>query len=556
MPSSAQQQLKQRAISFEAAYEYLVDTTGSLNQDLLDVDLIATFFRKVRDRQPLPPVIPLLFWRNCYYLGSPVDVPPELIQPLSDRLGAEVQIISISRKSYLDWFRLRNRHPKSMDASSMLDPLTGEVLQEELFETTQLYLSQVDNQIERIQTIITDALRNRASDIHLEPTATGLRIRYRIDGLLRQAACLPVEFNQTVISAVKVMCGMDPAQRRIPQDGRMSQKYAVAQQQNRGLDIRVNTLPCEGGESAVLRLLPQKTSFSQIEEIGFSPETCAIYKGWLEQPQGIIIFTGPTGSGKTSTLYASLQSLAQESAKIITIENPVEYVLPAITQTQVNAKAEMTFAKGLEAILRQDPDIIMVGEIRNSETAEIAIQAAMTGHLVLTTLHTNDAIGVIPRLRDLGVDPGLMSDALLGVVAQRLVRRVCPHCGAPHKPMEAELEALGMQREATEVHRWRSGRGCASCFQTGYLGREAVIELLDVDETVRHLIHEGTLPQVYRHLHANNFYSFQRAAISKVMEGITTVAEVRRVLPRSALQRKGAISKPEESMRLLSAVFG
>jgi general secretion pathway protein E/type IV pilus assembly protein PilB len=288
----------------------------------------------------------------------------------------------------------------------------------------------------------------------------------------------------------------------------------------------------------VIRLLPQRNPFSGLADLGFSPKKLDIYKSWLLQPQGMIILTGPTGSGKTSTLYNSLQAVATENVNVVTVEDPVEYVLPRITQTQVQEAAGMTFAAGLRAILRQDPDIIMVGEIRDSETAETAIRAALTGHLVLTTLHTNDAVSAIPRLKDIGPDPGLVSDALLGIVAQRLVRKVCPHCCEPYTPTESDLRKLGVELEEANPSAWHRGRGCQACFNSGYLGREAIVELLNVDDTVRQLIYEGTITQLHRYLSQINFDSFRLAAIEKVTTGLTTLTEVLRVLPHSALCRK------------------
>ncbi|MBD2020735.1 type II/IV secretion system protein, partial [Leptolyngbya sp. FACHB-36] len=330
----------------------------------------------------------------------------------------------------------------------------------------------------------------------------------------------------------------------------------VADQQEQGLDLRVSTIPCvsgiqgEPGEKAVLRLLRQKNTFSTIDDLGFSDRAREIYKGWLKEPQGIIILTGPTGSGKTSTLYTSLQAISTESVNIVTVEDPVEYVLPGITQIQVNETAGMTFAAGLRAILRQDPDIIMLGEIRDSETAETAIRAALTGHLVLTTLHTNDAIGAIPRLKDVGPDPGLISDSLLGVMAQRLVRRICPHCAEPHTPNATELKLLGLRSEDVDSSKWRIGRGCSHCFNSGYLGREAIIELLHVDDGVRQLIYEGTMTQLQRYLSETAFESFRMAAIEKVQQGITTVEEVRRVLPNNVFVRKAPAENGLASIRL------
>ncbi|XGV94467.1 MAG: ATPase, T2SS/T4P/T4SS family [Leptolyngbya sp. BL-A-14] len=396
-------------------------------------------------------------------------------------------------------------------------------------------LAHADNQIAQIKAILANAVRNRVSDIHLEPSTEGLRVRYRIDGILRNVTTLPFDVSRRTIVALKVMADMDISESRRPQDARISEQYTSESAANLDLDLRVSTLPCVGGEKAVIRLLPRQNPFTHMDALGFTEKALSLYKSWLQQPQGMIIFTGPTGSGKTSTLYTSLQTIATEHVNVVTVEDPVEYILPSITQTQVNEAAGMTFAAGLRAILRQDPDIIMVGEIRDGETAETAVRAALTGHLVLTTLHTNDAVGAIPRLRDVGPDPGLISDALLGVVAQRLVRRVCSHCAEPYTPTESDLSILGLSLAEAKPHAWRHGRGCSHCYQSGYVGREAIIELLHVDATIRQLIYEGSLSALMAHLNQSEFDSFRKAAIAKVTSGVTTIAEIRRVLPASKL---------------------
>jgi len=535
---TAWQQLVNQEITCEFALNLLVDNRGILNLDQLDPQVSTRFFRQVSNRSDLPAVIPLLLWRGCYYLGSPISLTPEAIQNLCDRTLTEIKIISIAQKSYRAWHLSQTYNGNSITSTSIVNPITGESEPEDITETTELYLKKADNQITRIKTIISGALRNRASDIHLEPTPEGLRVRYRIDGILRDITTLPADISRPCIVALKVMSNMDIAESRRPQDGRIGENYTSGDETDLGLDMRVSTLPCVGGEKAVIRLLPRQNPFSGLPDLGFSPKKLDIYKNWLQQPQGMVILTGPTGSGKTSTLYNSLQFVATENVNVVTVEDPVEYVLSRITQTQVHEAAGMTLAAGLRAILRQDPDIIMLGEIRDNETAETAIRAALTGHLVLTTLHTNDAVSAIPRLKDIGPDPGLVSDALLGIVAQRLVRRICPHCAEPYTPTETDLRKLGVSMEEANPKAWRQGKGCSKCFNSGYLGREAIVELLNVDDTVRQLIYEGTMTQLHRYLQEVDFDSFRMAAIEKVTQGITTLTEILRVLPHSALSRK------------------
>ncbi len=535
---SVWKQLKNRHISRDEALHLLVDDSGMVTLTLLDAEVSHRFFREFTDREKLPPVIPLLLWQNCFYLGSPVDITTTTLKMMGDRTCTNIKIIPIADNSYRTWHRARQTNSQQLSAEPLINPITGEADAEDISAVTNELLANAADQIGRIKTLISGALRNRASDIHLEPTPDGLRVRYRIDGILRDVTMLPLEISRRAIVALKVMADMDISESRRPQDARIGENYATEQEANLGLDMRVSTLPCVGGEKAVIRLLPRQNPFTNMDELGFAAHTLAIYKNWLQQPQGMIIFTGPTGSGKTSTLYTSLQAVATEHVNVVTVEDPVEYILPRITQTQVHEPAGMTFAAGLRAILRQDPDIIMLGEIRDHETAETAVRAALTGHLVLTTLHTNDAVSAIPRLKDIGPDPGLLSDALLGIVAQRLVRRVCPHCAQPYSPTEADLRVLGLERDQAHPDQWRKGQGCAKCFNSGFLGREAIIELLNIDDTLRQIIYEGTMTQLNRYLSETNFDSFRVAAIAKITTGITTVEEILRVLPHSAMRRK------------------
>lgn len=531
---SAWQRLRQQEITCEEALKLLVDRKGSVNLTLLDPEVSQRFFREFPDRQSLPPLLPLLLWQSCYYLGSPVQIEQSVMDYLLDQTLCKIKILPISDKSYRTWYHTTRLDPNNINAEQLINPLTGQKEQENISEVTELFLTKAVDQISRIKTIISGALRNRASDIHLEPSKEGLRIRYRIDGVLRDITTLAPELQRRVIVALKVMSELDISDSRRPQDGRIGEQYRSGESASIGLDMRVSTLPCIMGEKAVIRLLPQQNPFDSLEDLGFTPPALILYRHWIQQPQGMIIFTGPTGSGKTSTLYTSLQAVATPQVNVTTVEDPVEYVLNRINQTPVNEKAGMTFAAGLRSILRQDPDVIMVGEIRDQETAETAVRAALTGHLVLTTLHTNDAISTIPRLKDIGPDPGLISDALLGIVAQRLVRRVCPHCSVPSTPDLDQLKRLGLPpNHPTEA--WRQGTGCEQCFESGFLGREAVIELLDVDDRVRQLIYQGTVTDLRQYLNRRGYISFRQAAIAKLDLGLTTPAEVFRVLPISAL---------------------
>jgi len=554
MAQSAWQQLRRHRIDCPTALSLLVDDTGIVNQTLLDPEVADRFFREFSNKQKLPPVLPLLLWRNCFYLGTPVTLSPDEIAQLRRHTLGEIKVIPIAQKSYTTWHYSRNYDPNKIRSTPLSNPITGFTTTEDLTETTEQFLDLAVDQIGRIKTLLSSALRNRVSDIHLEPTANdSLRVRYRIDGILREITTFPPTIARRVVVALKVMAKMDISESRRPQDGRIGEQYMTEQDSSK-LDLRVSTLPCVNGaienrEKVVIRLLPQDNPFSTLKDLGLSPTALSLYRTWLDQPQGIIILTGPTGSGKTSTLYTSLQAIARESVNVVTVENPVEYVLPGITQTQINDKAGMTFASGLRSILRQDPDIIMIGEIRDHETAETAIRAALTGHLVFTTLHTNDAIGAIPRLKDLGLDPGLVSDALLGIAAQRLVRRVCPHCAEPYTPSLQELNSLGLKPGQVSLEHCRKGKGCHVCFGSGYAGREAIVELLDVDETVQTLIYSGDLTQLKAYLYNNGFISFRESALEKVLTGLTTIAEVTRVLHRNALRSR---STPAPVLNLAS----
>jgi type II secretory ATPase GspE/PulE/Tfp pilus assembly ATPase PilB-like protein len=528
--ASALQKLNSKQITVREALRLIVDQEGIVNFEAIDSRVKEIFASKIASSGVLASVVPLLLYQNRFYLGSHRQLSPDCVRKLSDRLSCEIEMIAISQKSQLTY---QIQQTGSADGLSN-NPLDGNAGVMDISEVAAIQFAKVSegDRISCIKAIISLALQQRASDIHLEPKPDGLLMRLRIDGQMRSIQSFPTETGISIVSAIKVMCNMRLDEKRKPQDGRISQTDLSESMALAKLDMRVSTLPCVNGEKVVIRLLPQDTQTTLIEELGFRPDSLHIFQRWLKKPQGVIILTGPTGSGKTSTLYASLGIIATPDVNVSTIEDPIEYVMPSITQTQVNEAAGMTFAKGLRALLRQDPDIVMVGEIRDAETAEIVTHAARTGHLVLTTMHTNNAVSAIPRLHDLGVDSSSIKDTLVGIIAQRLVRKVCDRCAEPYVPKESELQLLGLSRSALRSQSWRKGQGCAECGQTGFFGREALVEMLEVDRNVKQFLHES--PE--RYLKSTNFHSFRNAAIDKIASGITTLDEVLRVLPEDALQ--------------------
>ncbi|MBU4532350.1 MAG: ATPase, T2SS/T4P/T4SS family [Eubacteriales bacterium] len=380
--------------------------------------------------------------------------------------------------------------------------------------------------VKLVNSIFLQAIDMNASDIHLEPQESGIRIRYRVDGVLREIAHLPRKIRPAVISRIKIMSEMDIAEKRVPQDGRIPLKAGT-----REIDLRVSTLPTTYGEKVVARLLDKSGMQNyRIEQLGFQPENLKKFRSALRNAYGMLLITGPTGSGKTTTLYAALNQINTIERNIVTVEDPVEYMLVGINQTQVNVKAGMTFAAGLRSILRQDPDVIMVGEIRDGETADIAMRAAITGHLVLSTLHTNDAAGCVGRLVDMGVEPFMVSASLLGVVAQRLVRRICTECKGSYQLPEHAPERQFMGLDATAPVTLYRGAGCTRCGNSGYKGRVAIHEVMMVSPALRPLISANKPADVLKQKAVEQgMITLKADGIYKVLEGITTVEGVMRV---------------------------
>src|SRR5581483_1191328 len=374
-----------------------------------------------------------------------------------------------------------------------------------------------------INALLSQAVREGASDIHVEPFETRSVVRYRIDGVLRDVIEPPQAAHGLIVSRVKIMARLDIAEKRMPQDGRITLRLA-----GRPVDVRVSTLPTAHGERVVMRLLDKQAGRLTLTAIGMSNDMLTVLNELIHQPHGILLVTGPTGSGKTTTLYAALSQLDTTRHNIMTVEDPIEYDLDGIGQTQVNPKIELSFARALRAILRQDPDIIMIGEIRDLETAQIAVQASLTGHLVLATLHTNDAVGAVTRLVDMGVEPFLVASSLIGVLAQRLVRRLCPQCRKPHAPDAAERRLL--QLSAEDDRQINMPVGCAECASSGYQGRTGVFELLTVDDALRTLIHDGASEERLRdHARHRGMHSIREDGLRWVLAGETSLDEVLRV---------------------------
>lgn len=373
--------------------------------------------------------------------------------------------------------------------------------------------------IKLVNLIIMQAVKDRASDIHIEPEEDVLKVRFRVDGVLHEMFSPPKHLESALLSRVKILSKIDISEKRKPQDGRFNIKI-----ENRNVDLRVSTFPTIYGENIVIRILDKGTVLVDLDKLGFSKDTKKQFEALIKRPHGIILVTGPTGSGKTTTLYSALTTIDSEEKNIITVEDPVEYHLGRIRQSQINPKAGLTFASGLRSILRQDPDIIMVGEIRDKETAEIAVQAALTGHLVFSTLHTNDASGALTRLVDMDVEPFLISSSVIGILAQRLVRVTCERCKQSYKPSEEVLKGLGIIDQVKELFR---GSGCKYCRDTGYKGRIGIFELLVINEEIKKLIvNKVSSDVIKKKAIERGMKTLRDDGLDKAVRGVTTADEI------------------------------
>ena len=456
------------------------------------------------------------------------DTPALALAEARRFLGVPVRFEPLSEDEFSALMQ-RTYEQGSIQAQQMMDDIGDDLdlnaIAQDLPEPEDLLESADEAPIIRlINALLAQGVKENASDIHIEPFEDRMTVRLRVDGVLREVLQPKRALAPMVISRLKVMARLDIAEKRLPQDGRISLRIG-----GRAVDVRVSTLPSAHGERVVMRLLDKQAGRLDLKHLGANPEELAALESLIHRPHGIILVTGPTGSGKTTTLYAVLSQLNDRKRNILTVEDPIEYHLDGIGQTQVNPKVDMSFARGLRAILRQDPDIVMVGEIRDLETVEIAVQASLTGHLVLSTLHTNTAVGAITRLRDMGVEPFLLSSSIIGVLAQRLLRRLCPDCKQAYTASAAELATLDIEPEPGQTITLYRPKGCKACSHQGYRGRAGIFELVTVDDKMQELIHDGAAEHELER-HARTFSrSIRQNAQDKALSGETSLEEVVRV---------------------------
>lgn len=482
------------------------------------------------------PLLPFPFAKRCggFVLDDGIKITLYHKDTIGQSVVAEIQrhlgvsfICEAVKESRFDGLLAQAYESRNNEAMQMVEDLGDEMdlasLADSVPESEDLLEQEDDAPIIRlINALLTEAVKENASDIHIETFEKRLVVRYRVDGVLREVVEPKRVLAPLLVSRIKVMAKLDIAEKRVPQDGRISIRIG-----GREIDLRVSTMPSSNGERVVMRLLDKQAGRLNLSSLGMDKKELARFKNILHRPHGIVLVTGPTGSGKTTSLYAGLSELNDSSRNILTVEDPIEYNIEGIGQTQVNNKAEMTFARGLRAMLRQDPDVVMVGEIRDSETADIAVQASLTGHLVLSTLHTNTAVGAVTRMFDMGVEPFLLSSSLVGVVAQRLVRVLCPDCKAPYLPDNSEREFLGLGEHVG--HSMFKPVGCKRCNNSGYRGRRGIYEIVSVDSNIRRMIHDKVPEDVMIKEARLTGRSILDDGKEKVLEGITTVEEILRV---------------------------
>ncbi len=485
--------------------------------------------------------IPYAYARSAGVLAAPdaagglaVTVRPstraEVLAELRRHYGLPLLVTVLSEEAFAE--ALSAGYAEGEDSSGLFDGLGEEAELSSLMQDSRRIQDLLDADddapiIKLINLVFMQALREGTSDIHIEPFESRSLVRFRVDGVLKDIFEPPRALHAALASRIKVMADMDIAEKRLPQDGRIAIRLG-----GQHIDVRVSTLPTGHGERVVLRLLAKNAERLHLDRLGMNPEVLGQMDRLIGEPHGILLVTGPTGSGKTTTLYAALSRLDHTALNIMTVEDPIEYDLDGIGQTQVNARVDMSFARALRSILRQDPDVILVGEIRDLETAQIAVQASLTGHLVIATLHTNDAVSAVTRLKDMGIEPFLLGSSLIGVLAQRLVRRLCPHCKTAYPPSAQEWSTLSGSEPPAQAY---LACGCEQCNQTGYRGRTGLYELMKVDESLRRLIHDDAGEHLLRQYAASHGMRLLREdGLRWVLAGETSIEEVLRVTREAA----------------------
>lgn len=500
---------------------------GRLTNDQVDVERTLLFPLPVLRQGPILPLKPIEGQNNPVAVSADGAWPWELLDDCRRLFGAEVQPVLAEKDEILAALN-QAFDMAQVSAEQMLEDMhASDDLSREIEEVGDLLESEDDAPVIRlVNTLISQALKERASDIHIEPFESQVVVRFRVDGVLHAIVHPPKGVQAAITSRIKVMADLDIAEKRHPQDGRFRVKIA-----GREVDVRVSILPTAYGERVVMRLLDRGARMLTLKELGMSDDELELMKRVIASPHGILLVTGPTGSGKSTTLYASLMEVDRKNRNVMTIEDPIEYQLAGVAQMQVQPKIGVTFAAGLRSILRQDPDIVMIGEIRDLETAEIAIQASLTGHLVLATLHTNDALSAVVRLQDMGLEPYLVASSLVMAQAQRLVRRLCEHCKEPRPLSDDDLQALELtQKDAASVKQLYEAKGCDHCLNTGFYGRIAIYEMATISDEMRNAIHHGKgLPALRKIARKEGMRTLRQDGARHVLTGVTTVDEVVRV---------------------------
>jgi general secretion pathway protein E len=528
--------IKEDALLVALSEQFGLPYIKSLTPEMIDTSLISKVPRNFAQAHQVIPV------KKEGEIVSVATSDPLKTQPLDDiGLLLECQIRTVIATSVDIKNVINTVYSHAEDAAEELIEDMDEAREtgaEKVFDLSEHRvedLMDIDDKapvIKLVNLFIFQAAKSRASDIHVEPFEKDLKVRYRIDGVLHNTLNPPKRYQSAIISRIKIMSNMNIAEKRLPQDGRIKIKMP-----DREIDLRVSTIPTVHGERVVMRLLDRGSMAIGLEELGFSHDKLQMFNRLIRLPHGIILVTGPTGSGKSTTLYGALSKINTEDKNILTIEDPVEYQIDGIGQIHVKPKINLTFASGLRHILRQDPDVIMVGEIRDLETAEIAIQASLTGHLVFSTLHTNDAAGAVTRLIDMGVEPFLVSSSVVGIMAQRLVRVICPKCKEGYEPTGEELREIGLKQSALKDGEIYRGKGCEHCLQTGYRGRSGIFELLIIDDEISQLILDRVSSNIIKKRACEKGMLTLRAdGAQKVKQGVTTIEEVLRITQEEVVE--------------------